>query len=56
MAFIASLTLFLGAYPDPIINPIIAYSEAIFSESPEIASLTTVTDLNTKNESYSKNL
>lgn len=48
MAFIASLTLFLGAYPDPIINPIIAYSEAIFSESPEIASLPTVTDLNTK--------
>lgn len=48
MAFIASLTLFLGVYPDPIINPIIAYSEAIFSESPEIASLPTVTNLNTK--------
>lgn len=52
MAFIASLTLFLGAYPDPIINPIIAYSEAIFSESPEIASLPTVTDLNTKIVAY----
>jgi NADH-quinone oxidoreductase subunit M len=52
MAFIASLTLFLGAYPDPIINPIITYSEAIFSESPEIASLPTVTDLNTKIVAY----
>ena len=52
MAFIASLTLFLGAYPDPIINPIIAYSKAIFSESPEIASLPTVTDLNTKIVAY----
>jgi NADH-quinone oxidoreductase subunit M len=52
MAFIASLTLFLGVYPDPIINPIIAYSEAIFSESPEIASLPTVTNLNTKIVAY----
>ena len=40
-------------YPDPIINPIIAYSEAIFSDSPEIASLPTVTDLNTKIIAYS---
>jgi NADH-quinone oxidoreductase subunit M len=46
MAFMASLTLFLGVYPDPIINPIIAYSEAIFSDSPEIASLPTITNLN----------
>ena len=46
MAFMASLTLFLGVYPDPIINPIIAYSEAIFSDSPEIVSLPTITNLN----------
>src|ERR671910_120161 len=46
MAFMAGLTLFLGVYPDPIINPIIAYSEAIFSDSPEIASLPTITNLN----------
>ncbi|HEX6028609.1 MAG TPA: NADH-quinone oxidoreductase subunit M [Nitrososphaeraceae archaeon] len=46
MGFMASLTLFLGVYPDPIINPIIAYSEAIFSDSPEIASLPTITNLN----------
>ena len=46
MAFMASLTLFLGVYPDPIINPIIAYSEAIFSDTPEIASLPTITNLN----------
>src|SRR5215204_4497274 len=45
MAFMAGLTLFLGVYPDPIINPIIAYSETIFSDSPEIASLPTVTNL-----------
>ena len=45
MAFMASLTLFLGVYPDPIINPIIAYSETLFSDSPEIASLPTVTNL-----------
>jgi NADH:ubiquinone oxidoreductase subunit 4 (subunit M) len=47
MAFIASLSLFLGVYPDPVINPIIAYSKAIFSDSAEIASIPTVTNLNT---------
>jgi NADH-quinone oxidoreductase subunit M len=31
MAFVASLALFLGVYPAPIINPIITYSETIFS-------------------------
>jgi formate hydrogenlyase subunit 3/multisubunit Na+/H+ antiporter MnhD subunit len=45
MAFMASLTLFFGVYPDPIINPIISYSETLFSESPEIVSIPTVTNL-----------
>ena len=47
MAFLAGATLFLGVYPDPIINPIIAYSESIFSDSPEIASVPLIPDLNT---------
>ena len=47
MAFLAGMTLFLGVYPDPIINPIIAYSESIFSDSPQIASLPLIPDLNT---------
>jgi proton-translocating NADH-quinone oxidoreductase chain M len=48
MAFIASLALFLGVYPAPVINPIIAYSETVFSDFPEIVSLPTITSLNTK--------
>ena len=48
MAFIASLALFLGVYPAPVINPIITYSETIFSDFPEIVSLPTITSLNTK--------
>ena len=48
MAFVASLALFLGVYPAPIINPIITYSETIFSDFPEIVSLPTITSLNTK--------
>jgi len=48
MAFVASLALFLGVYPAPVINPIITYSETIFSEFPEIVSLPTITSLNTK--------
>ena len=48
MAFLAGVSLFLGVYPDPIINPIIAYSESIFSDFPEIASLPLTPDLNTK--------
>ncbi len=48
MAFIASLALFLGVYPAPVINPIIAYSETIFSDFPEIVSLPTITSLDTK--------
>ncbi len=47
MAFLAGVSLFLGVYPDPIINPIIGYSESIFSDSPEIASLPLIPDLNT---------
>jgi NADH-quinone oxidoreductase subunit M len=48
MAFVASLALFLGVYPAPVINPIITYSETIFSDFPEIVSLPTITNLNTK--------
>ncbi|MFL6506593.1 MAG: NuoM family protein [Nitrososphaeraceae archaeon] len=48
MAFMAGLSLFLGVYPDPIINPIIAYSEGIFSDSSEIVSLPTVPNSNTR--------
>ncbi len=48
MAFMAGLSLFLGVYPDPIINPIIAYSEGIFSDSSEIVSLPIVPDSNTR--------
>lgn len=47
MAFLAGVSLFLGVYPDPIINSIIAYSESIFSDFPEIASLPLTPDLNT---------
>ena len=47
MAFLAAVSLFLGVYPDPIINPIIAYSESIFSDFPEIASLPLTPNLNT---------
>jgi proton-translocating NADH-quinone oxidoreductase chain M len=47
MAFLAGLSLFLGVYPDPIINPIIAYSESIFSDSPEVASLPIIPDVKT---------
>ncbi len=47
MAFLAGVSLFLGVYPDPIINPLIAYSESIFSDFPEIASLPLTPDLNT---------
>lgn len=47
MAFLAGVSLFLGVYPDPIINPIIAYSESIFSDFPEISSLPLTPDLNT---------
>jgi proton-translocating NADH-quinone oxidoreductase chain M len=47
MAFLAGVSLFLGVYPDPIINPIIAYSESIFSDFPEIASLPLTPELNT---------
>jgi len=38
----------LGVYPAPVINPIITYSETIFSDFPEIVSLPTITGLNTK--------
>ena len=48
MAFMAGLSLFLGVYPDPIINPIIAYSEGIFSDSSEIVYLPTVPNSNTR--------
>jgi len=48
MVFIAALTLFLGVYPDPMINPVIGYTEAIFSNTPDVSSLPIFKDINTK--------
>jgi NADH:ubiquinone oxidoreductase subunit 5 (subunit L)/multisubunit Na+/H+ antiporter MnhA subunit len=48
MVFIAALTLFLGVYPDPMINPVIGYTEAIFSNTPDVSSLPIIKDINTK--------
>jgi NADH-quinone oxidoreductase subunit M len=47
MAFIAALTLFLGVYPDPIINPVISYSKTIFSETSDVSSLPVNNNINT---------
>ena len=47
MAFIAALTLFLGVYPDPIINPVISYSKTIFSETSDVSSLPGNNNINT---------
>ena len=41
MAFIAALTLFLGVYPDPIINPV------IFSDTSDVSSLPVTNNINT---------
>jgi proton-translocating NADH-quinone oxidoreductase chain M len=48
MIFIAALSLFLGVYPDPMINPVIGYTEALFSNTPDVSSLPIIKDVNTK--------
>lgn len=48
MVFIAALTLFLGVYPDPMINPVIGYTEAIFSNTSDVSPLPIIKDINTK--------
>ncbi|MGE3859317.1 MAG: NuoM family protein [Nitrososphaeraceae archaeon] len=44
MVFIGALSLFLGVYPDPMINPVIGYAENIFSNIPTIYSFPFVHD------------
>lgn len=39
ISFVAAISLLIGVYPDPLINPVIGYTESIFSDSPEIVSL-----------------
>jgi proton-translocating NADH-quinone oxidoreductase chain M len=48
MIFIAALTLFLGVYPDPMINPVIGYTEALFSNTPDVSSLPIIKNINTQ--------
>lgn len=39
ISFVAAISLLIGVYPDPLINPVIGYTESIFSDSPEVVSL-----------------
>jgi NADH-quinone oxidoreductase subunit M len=48
MVFIAALSLFLGVYPDPMINPVIRYIDTIFSNTSDVSSLPINNDINTK--------
>ena len=48
MAFITALTLFLGVYPDPMINPVIGYAMAIFSNTPDVSSFPIINEMNNK--------
>ena len=36
MAVLAAITLIIGVYPDPFLNPIIGYIQGIFSDTPEV--------------------
>jgi len=56
MAFIAGLTLFLGVYPDPIINPAIGYIKTIFPATADVAPLPLSNDINTKEISSTNDL
>jgi NADH:ubiquinone oxidoreductase subunit 4 (subunit M) len=50
MVFIGALSLFLGVYPDPMINPVIGYAENIFSGIPTIYSFPLIhDDINSNN-------
>ncbi|HYY40087.1 MAG TPA: hypothetical protein VE692_02450, partial [Nitrososphaera sp.] len=42
-AALAALTLIIGTYPDPILNPITGYIQGIFSHSPNVLPLPTNT-------------
>ena len=39
LVVVAALSLLMGVYPDPLVNPVIGYAETIFSDSPDIVSL-----------------
>jgi hypothetical protein len=39
MAALAGLTLFLGVYPDPILNPITNYVESVFPQDSGVLQL-----------------
>jgi proton-translocating NADH-quinone oxidoreductase chain M len=47
MAFIAALTLFLGVYPDVIINPVIGYTNTIFPDTSGVVSSPIINNINT---------
>jgi proton-translocating NADH-quinone oxidoreductase chain M len=36
MAVLAAITLIIGVYPDPFLNPITGYIQGIFSDTPEV--------------------
>ena len=36
MAVLAAITLIIGVYPDPFLNPIIGYIQGTFSDTPEV--------------------
>ena len=56
MVLVAALTLFLGVYPDPMINPVIGYTSAIFSNTQDISSLPIIKNINTQGISSSIDL
>src|SRR5829696_8457270 len=56
MVLVAALTLFLGVYPDPMINPVIGYTDAIFSNTQDVSSLPIIKNINTQGISSSIDL
>ena len=56
MVLVAALTLFLGVYPDPMINPVIGYTSAIFSSTQDVSSLPIIKNINTQGISSSIDL
>ncbi len=36
MAVLAAMTLIIGVYPNPLLNPIIAYIQGMFSHNPQV--------------------
>jgi len=41
MAVLAAMTLIIGVYPNPFLNPIIAYIQGIFSHNPQVLQVPT---------------